>query len=87
MLRPHDCIFRQGDPATAFFITISGWVKLYRITQAGEETVIHTMTKGDSFAEAVTPPPPRPSAMLASFASLQITSCAAFARARTSLWP
>ena len=53
MHRAQECIFRQGDPATAFFITISGWVKLYRITQAGEETVIHTMTKGDSFAEAV----------------------------------
>jgi CRP-like cAMP-binding protein len=53
MLKPQECLFRQGDPATAFFITISGWVKLYRITQAGEETVIHTMTKGDSFAEAV----------------------------------
>jgi CRP-like cAMP-binding protein len=53
MLRAQESLFRQGDPATAFFITISGWVKLYRITQAGEETVIHTMTKGDSFAEAV----------------------------------
>ena len=53
MLSPQDCLFRQGDPATAFFITINGWVKLYRITQAGEETVIHTLTKGDSFAEAV----------------------------------
>jgi CRP-like cAMP-binding protein len=53
MHKAQECIFRQGDPATAFFITISGWVKLYRITQAGEETVLHTMTKGDSFAEAV----------------------------------
>lgn len=53
MLKAQQCIFRQGDPATAFFIAISGWVKLYRITQAGEETVIHTMTRGDSFAEAV----------------------------------
>jgi len=53
MLKAQECIFRQGDPATAFFITISGWVKLYRITPAGEETVIDIMTKGDSFAEAV----------------------------------
>jgi CRP-like cAMP-binding protein len=53
MLGPHDCLFRQGDPATAFFIVIDGWVKLYRITLAGEETVIHILTKGDSFAEAV----------------------------------
>jgi CRP-like cAMP-binding protein len=53
VLTAQECLFRQGDPATAFFITIEGWVKLYRVTQAGEETVIHTMTKGDSFAEAV----------------------------------
>jgi CRP-like cAMP-binding protein len=53
MLKPHDPLFRQGDPATAFFIVIDGWVKLYRITIAGEETVIHILTKGDSFAEAV----------------------------------
>ena len=32
---------------------IDGWVKLYRITLSGEETVIHILTKGDSFAEAV----------------------------------
>jgi CRP-like cAMP-binding protein len=53
MLRPHEWLFRQGDPATAFFIVIDGWVKLYRITPSGDETVIHILTKGESFAEAV----------------------------------
>jgi CRP-like cAMP-binding protein len=53
MLRPHELIMRQDDPATAFFIVIDGWVKLYRSTPAGDETVIEIMTKGDSFAEAV----------------------------------
>jgi CRP-like cAMP-binding protein len=53
MLSAHDTLFRQGDPATAFFIVIDGWVKLYRITLSGEETVIHVLTKGESFAEAV----------------------------------
>ncbi|HEX6001337.1 MAG TPA: Crp/Fnr family transcriptional regulator [Hyphomicrobiaceae bacterium] len=53
LLRSQECLFHQGDPATAVFITISGWVKLYRITPGGEETVIHTMTEGESFAEAV----------------------------------
>jgi CRP-like cAMP-binding protein len=53
MLSPHQNLFRQGDPATAFFIVISGWVKLYRITLSGDETVIHILTQGDSFAEAV----------------------------------
>lgn len=46
-------LFRQGDPATAFFIVVEGWIKLFRITIAGEEAVIHVLTKGESFAEAV----------------------------------
>ena len=53
MLRPHEWIMRQDEPATAFFIVIDGWVKLYRSTPSGDETVIEIMTKGDSFAEAV----------------------------------
>ncbi len=53
MLKPHEPLFRQGDPATAFFIVINGWVKLFRITLAGDEAVIHILTKGESFAEAV----------------------------------
>jgi CRP-like cAMP-binding protein len=53
MLRAHEPLFRQGDPATAFFIVIDGWLKLYRITHSGDEAVIHILTKGDSFAEAV----------------------------------
>jgi CRP-like cAMP-binding protein len=53
MLKAHDAVFRQGDPATAFFIMIEGWTKHYRINLSGDETVIHILTKGDSFAEAV----------------------------------
>ncbi|MGA8990286.1 MAG: Crp/Fnr family transcriptional regulator [Rhodoplanes sp.] len=52
-LREGETVFRQGDPADAFFIVIEGWVKLYRITLSGEEAVISLFTKGDSFAEAV----------------------------------
>lgn len=53
LLRPHELIMRQDDPATAFFIVIDGWVKIYRSAQSGDETVIDMMKKGDSFAEAV----------------------------------
>lgn len=53
VLRPHELIMRQDDPATAFFIVIDGWVKIYRSTQSGDETVIDMMKNGDSFAEAV----------------------------------
>jgi CRP-like cAMP-binding protein len=52
MLRPREWVARQGEPATAFFIVIDGWLKLYRSTPAGEETVIDIMTKGHSFAES-----------------------------------
>jgi CRP-like cAMP-binding protein len=52
MLRPHETLFRQGDPATAFFIVINGWVKLYRIAVSGEEMVLNVLTKGGSYAEA-----------------------------------
>jgi CRP-like cAMP-binding protein len=52
-LEPGQSLFRQGDAAAAFFIVITGWVKLYRITPAGDETVLHVLTKGESFAEAV----------------------------------
>ena len=52
MLRPHELIMRQDDPATAFFIVIDGWVKICRSNLAGDETVIDMMQKGDSFAEA-----------------------------------
>ena len=53
MLRPHQIIMQQDDPATAFFIVIDGWVKISRTTQSGGETVIDMMKNGDSFAEAV----------------------------------
>lgn len=53
MLRPHERLFQQGEQAADFFIVISGWVKLSRITVSGEETVIHVLAKGESFAEAV----------------------------------
>jgi CRP-like cAMP-binding protein len=48
-----EALFRQGEPAAAFFIVVRGWIKLYRITPAGDEAVLHILTKGESFAEAV----------------------------------
>ena len=53
MLRPREWVIRQDDTATAFFIVIDGWVKLYRSSTSGEETVINVVKKGDSFGEAV----------------------------------
>ena len=53
-LRPGSMLFRQGEPATSFFIIVEGWIKLYRITPAGDEAVLNVFAKGQSFAEVVT---------------------------------
>ena len=44
-------LFMQGDPAQRFYIVLDGWVKIFRETQDGRETVIHVFGKGESFAE------------------------------------
>jgi CRP-like cAMP-binding protein len=52
-LKHGDCLFRQGDVSSAFYIIVDGWVKLYRLTLGGDEAIIHILTKGESVAEAV----------------------------------
>jgi len=51
-LREREVVCRQDESATAFFIVVEGWIKLYRITVAGDEAVINVLAKGDSFAES-----------------------------------
>ncbi|KAA8605081.1 cyclic nucleotide-binding protein [Salipiger aestuarii] len=46
-------IFLQGEQATAIFIVLEGWVKLYRIAPSGAEAVVGVFTRGRSFGEAV----------------------------------
>jgi CRP-like cAMP-binding protein len=53
VLKPQTVLVRQDDPATAFFIVISGWLKLYRNNPAGDEAVVEMITTGASFSEAV----------------------------------
>lgn len=45
-------IFAMGDVAEAFFVVLKGWVKLYRLSREGGESVIHVLGPGESFAEA-----------------------------------
>ncbi len=45
-------LFRQGEPAPAFFAVFSGWVKLYRTTPDGLEVVLNVFKTGETFAEA-----------------------------------
>lgn len=42
----------MGDAAEGFFVILSGWVKLYRMSREGQETIIHVFGPGESFAEA-----------------------------------
>lgn len=46
-------IFREGDLATDIYIVIEGWLKLYRVTAAGQEAIINIFSRGQSLAEAV----------------------------------
>jgi len=47
-----EVLFMQGEPAIAFYVVLDGWVKVYRVTPAGEEAVVGVFTRGQSFAEA-----------------------------------
>jgi CRP/FNR family transcriptional regulator, dissimilatory nitrate respiration regulator len=47
-----EILFVQGDPVTAFFVVLDGWVKVYRLTPSGSEAVVAVFTRGQSFAEA-----------------------------------
>ena len=48
----HSKLFEQDEPATAFYLVLDGWTKLFRMTAGGEETVVGVFTRGDCLAEA-----------------------------------
>lgn len=50
-LKKGDTLFLQDDDADAFYIVLSGWVKLFRETLDGNEAVIDMVTNGHIFAE------------------------------------
>lgn len=45
-------LFLRGDPVTRFFVVLTGWVKVFRDTPSGEQSVVHVMKPGESFAQA-----------------------------------
>lgn len=45
-------LFLQGDPADSFFVVLDGWVKLFRSSPDGNESVIAVLPSGEPFAEA-----------------------------------
>ena len=48
-----DMVFRCGDPCEAFHVTVTGQVKLFALSPAGQEKVIEIVGPGHSFAEAL----------------------------------
>ncbi|MBP8171522.1 MAG: Crp/Fnr family transcriptional regulator [Pseudomonas sp.] len=46
-------LFRQGEPASAFYFIISGSVKIYRLTPDGQEKVFDVIGERQAFAEAM----------------------------------
>ncbi|MFO1488484.1 MAG: Crp/Fnr family transcriptional regulator [Verrucomicrobiota bacterium] len=50
-LEKGEYLFREGDPATGFYIVQSGAVNVHRVNAVGKEQIIHVFRAGDSFAE------------------------------------
>jgi CRP-like cAMP-binding protein len=48
-----DTIFRYGQPCEEFHVVVSGQIKLFAISPAGQEKVIELVGPGHSFAEAL----------------------------------
>ncbi len=48
-----EVLFLQGETATVIHIVLDGWVKLYRISPNGKETIVNIFARGHSFGEAV----------------------------------
>ena len=45
-------VVRKGDPATFFYLVLSGWVKVYRSRPDGEEAILGVFGPSETFAEA-----------------------------------
>ena len=48
-----DMLFRVGEPCEAFHVTVTGQIKLFVLSPAGQEKVIEIVGPGQSFAEAL----------------------------------
>lgn len=47
-------LFEHGQPADRFYLLLEGQIKLYRLSEEGDEKVIEIVRPGETFAEAVT---------------------------------
>ncbi|MCF8068891.1 MAG: Crp/Fnr family transcriptional regulator [Desulfobacterales bacterium] len=46
-----DIIFSEGDPGKGFYVSITGQVKIFKISFEGKEKIIHIAQPGDPFGE------------------------------------
>lgn len=46
-------LFREGEPASAFFLVLDGWVKVTRRQSNGADTVIGVFSRGQTVADAI----------------------------------
>lgn len=46
-------LFVEDQPATAFFVVVSGLVKIYKLSADGNEQILHVQQPGDLLAEAI----------------------------------
>lgn len=47
-----EAVFRQGEPARAFFAIVAGGVRVFRRMPDGRERILHRLRTGQTFAEA-----------------------------------
>jgi CRP/FNR family transcriptional regulator, dissimilatory nitrate respiration regulator len=52
-LDENENLFQHGQPAEDFFLVLAGQIKLFRLSEGGDEKVIEIITPGRLFAEAV----------------------------------
>lgn len=45
-----ECLFFEGDPATALFIVVEGRVKVAKQSESGQETILRVLAEGDLLA-------------------------------------
>ena len=48
-----EVLFFQGDPASGFYVLLSGAVRIYKASPDGKEYTLHHIKPGQMFAEAV----------------------------------
>ncbi len=47
-----EMLFLRGDSVDRFFVLLDGWIKVFRDTPDGEQSVVAVMKPGDGFAQA-----------------------------------